>query len=64
MREDTRLSPLFCTASDKNLGGAWKRGYWSWYLWFLSVSNSHWLQNIYVTHMTLNKSDASESITW
>jgi len=29
MREDTRLSPLFCTASDKNLGGAWKRGYWS-----------------------------------
>jgi len=23
MRNDTRFSPLFCTASDKKLGGAW-----------------------------------------
>jgi len=27
VRKDTRLSPLFCTASDGNLGGAWERGY-------------------------------------
>ena len=26
MRKDTRLSPLFCTASDGKLGGAWERG--------------------------------------
>ena len=27
--EDTMLSPLFCTASDGRLGGAWERGYTS-----------------------------------
>ena len=27
MRKDTRLSPVFCTASDEKLGGAWERGY-------------------------------------
>ena len=27
MRKDTRLSPLFRTASDGKLGGAWERGY-------------------------------------
>jgi len=27
VRKDTRLSPLFHTASDEKLGGAWERGY-------------------------------------
>ena len=27
MRKDTRLSPLFHTASDGKLGGAWEQGY-------------------------------------
>ena len=27
VRKDTRLSPLFRTASDEKLGGAWERGY-------------------------------------
>jgi len=27
MRKDTRLSPLFCTASDEKLGKAWEQGY-------------------------------------
>ena len=27
MRKDTRLSPLFRTASNGKLGGAWERGY-------------------------------------
>jgi len=26
VRKDTRLSPLFCTASDEKLGGAWEQG--------------------------------------
>jgi len=26
VRKDTRLSPLFRTASDEKLGGAWERG--------------------------------------
>ena len=27
VRKDTWFSPLFCTASDGKLGGAWIRGY-------------------------------------
>ena len=27
MRKDTRLSPLFCIASDEKLGGAWEQDY-------------------------------------
>ena len=35
MRKDTRLSPLFRTASDEKLGGAWERGYFSVLIYFI-----------------------------
>ena len=40
VRKDTRLSPLFRTASDRKLGGAWERGYVSS---LISLSKDLWM---------------------
>ena len=35
MRKDTRLSPLFFTASDEKLGGVWEGGHFSILIYFI-----------------------------